>query len=230
MLIDKITNIEELKVRNWTILGNPVNFSSLKFLRSLDLTDFNNSVIPTFPASLISLCLNQCRFDFQDYTNSAILEHCELPELQVLRMQNLHYLDDATLDVLISKTAGLRVLDISNCYEITDHKIAEIVSNGSLKNLVEFGLQSCDVDDGTVRVLASSLNHLKRLDLSGTKISGLAVAGLVDSSLKVKLEFLGVRYCENVSHEAVEFVQSRGVIVDYARHPKEKGAKRIKYY
>ena len=145
-------------------------------------------------------------------------------------MQNLHYLDDTTLDVLISKTTGLQVLDISNCYEVTGQKITELINNGSLKELVELGLQSTDVDTETVRLLANSLNNLKRLDLSCTKISGLAVAGLVDKSLKMKLEFLGVRYCENVSYESVEFVKQRGIKVDYARHQKEKGAKRIRYY
>lgn len=214
-----------------TVLGHTSDYSALGSLQLLDLTGLNNDTFPVLSSSILSLNLTRCLVDFLHPASMTNVEQCELPELRVLKAQSLYHLDDYTLNLIISKSnVGLQVLDISNCYDVTHLQIMELINSGKLEKLVEFSLQYCDVDDGIVSAIARSLNSLKRLDLSGTTVTGLAVAGLVTKNLKRKLEFVGLRHCENIGHETVEFLRGWGVMVDYARHQQQKGAKRVRHF
>ena len=145
-------------------------------------------------------------------------------------MQGLSGLDDTSFRPLISKChGGLEMLDISSCFNVTLGAIAECITNAELSHLIELSLHSCEINDATVALLVRELKCLQRLDLSNTSVSGIAVAGFVDRSVESPIKFLAIRNCEKVSQAAIELLKSRYVTVDYARHQKERGAKRLRY-
>ena len=179
----------------------------------------------------MSLTISRCSFDFQDERSVDNFKECDFPQLRVLKMQGLSGLDDASFRPLISKChGGLEVLDISSCFNVTATAIAECITDAELCHLKELGLHSCEINDATVALLVRELKDLQRVDLSNTPVSGKAIAGFIDKSVQNPIRFLAIRSCEKVSQQAIELLKHRHVTVDYARHQKERGAKRLRYF
>ena len=228
-LIEKIPNIEELRLRNWTVLGgNFGNFSSLTHLRLLDLTGLTNVIFPALPSSVVSLTISRCQFDFDEGASASNLALCDFPNLKILRMQELLDLDDEVLVSFVEKSHGqLEVLDLSFCYKVTGRAILDVLNSGGVRNLEELCLQSCDVDDTTVGRLLTILRSLKRLELSQTRSTSYAVLKMFEGNPNTKLEVLGVRNCDNIGSYGINIAKNRGVKVDYGHCPREKGTKRV---
>ncbi|XP_037094072.1 F-box/LRR-repeat protein 16-like [Pollicipes pollicipes] len=111
---------------------------------------------------IVSLSVSDC-INVADETVAAVAQL--LPSLYELNLQAYH-VSDAALTYFSSKqSAGLSILRLHSCWELTNHAVLNIVH--SLPNLSVLSLSGCSkITDEGVEVIAENLKGLRSLDLS----------------------------------------------------------------
>lgn len=206
----------------------PLGFSRLLNLRSLKLCGTRLLRLPKLPPTLRHLNLIATSINFSELEGSQSLEDHTLPELETLELSNNHLLTCPALHVLLNPSKGkLTVLDLSYCGQIDKAAIHGLITNGYLDGIMDLRLSNSDVDDFTAEAIAGSCPKLKKLNLSGTKITGVGVKSLVQEPHGM-IEELCLDGCTGVSIDAVAYAEAKGISVAFRFPDSVKYGKRIR--
>ena len=206
----------------------PLGFSRLLNLRSLKLCGTRLLRLPKLPPTLRHLNLIATSINFSELEGSQSLEDHTLPELETLELSNNHLLTCPALQILLKPSKGkLTELDLSSCGQIDKAAIHGLITNGYLDGIVDLRLSNSDVDDFTAEAIAGSCPKLKKLNLSGTKITGVGVKSLVQKPHGM-IEELCLNDCTGVSLDAVAYAEAKGINVSFRFPDSVKYGKRIR--
>ena len=86
------------------------------------------------------------------------------------------------------------------------------------------GSQQCS--DNTVSLVAEGFRQLRKLDLSGTDITGVGVKHVLKAA---HLEHLVVNNCRKIGIDAIDWARSQGVRVDYRMSDDTSGGNKVRY-
>ena len=228
-MLQRIPNVQSLTFKNWDFRDvlNPsdVDFTSLTKLHRLSLVDNGALGVPRLPSSLQFLEFKG-RAD-ENNEGPANMINSYLPDLRSLLMDDTKF-NSSHLSALLRPGKGnLEVLRIVNCCELTEANINSHIQEGFLDQVTKLDLAYSLVNDTTAELLASNCHHLKDLNLSSTKVTGVGVKALVLKP-RGKLECLILAQCASVSIDAVEFARSRGIHVAFYFSVAKEKAKKVR--
>lgn len=125
-------------------------------------------------------------------------------------------------------TAGnLKTLELDNLDLGDNPNVMELFPRCT--SLKDFSFQCSLASEDEIVMNVLQFPNLTSLDLSMTKITGYGVKKILNQ-LNGKLEFLGLHDCQKLSHDAVEFAQSRVTRVGYvSRKPQPIKSFRDRY-
>lgn len=106
------------------------------------------------------------------------------------------------------------------------HSLQAILRNPRLSDLTELSVTGGPLDDIGAAMIAQLFPKIIRLDLSYTRITGVAVRALVDSLRR--LRWLKLEFCDGVSPDAIEWAREKGILVTYRMFAGGKGAGGVK--
>lgn len=150
-----------------------------------------------------------------------------LPEMKNLLLSSYYSMEPTRLLALLSPGKGkLELLNLKDC-NLQAQDISSLIQDGFLKNVIQLSLAGLPVNDACVELLATNLHHLKCLDLSSTRVTGVGVKALVLRPT-VKLERLNLMLCTSVSVDAVHFARSHGIQTTYCFPETLKNAKKVR--
>ncbi|BFZ04042.1 hypothetical protein BsWGS_07081 [Bradybaena similaris] len=134
--------------------------------------------------SLRRLCLGSCNkvTDSVIATLSMNLTHIE--ELDLRCSQNLR---DNCINMIVHNCPRIHTLVLANCHQLSNKALTVIATK--LKNTLRvLDVCGCNVTDDGVTYLAKNCAHLRTLDISSTKCTGVSLQRLADSSCHPCLE------------------------------------------
>ncbi|KAL4954897.1 hypothetical protein BDW69DRAFT_131469 [Aspergillus filifer] len=140
-----------------------------------------------------------------------------LPNLSTLILSDVPWATSVTLHAFIEQAkAPLEVVHVDSCFRVTPFiVVSELCKNNCQVATLNIA-QSSEVDDQLVDRILEMLPTLKVLNLSSTRISGMAVKNIADAREdddKATVDCVYVNRCEEVSADAVEYGRSNGVSV-----------------
>lgn len=118
------------------------------------------------------------------------------------------------VNLLERNNAKLTMLDLSSSAPLFRDDIANLITSHWLDHVVDLRLPFLQVDDQLVEMLAKSCLELKRLNISDTRVTGIAV-GVLATLPQGPIEELDISHCSRVSYDAVEYARSKGVKVTF---------------
>ena len=160
------------------------------------------------------------------------IEMGSLKNLKVLKLSqcNQHYPIRLSDFEHISKLATLEVLDLGNCFMLTDDKLRVVATK--LTCLTELRINQTDCTNRALIHISRNLRNLKVLDVSKTELSDAAVRSVISSLKNLKvlklsgcsrikmtnlehinevadLEVLDLSYCWRVTDDALKVVAEK---------------------
>lgn len=229
-LLTQSAKIRSLTLRNWEDhdrFRQPLDFSCLLLLESLDIDHVVTGLPPKVPKSLRSINMTGC--------NAAILgpgpdlqlsEPPVLPDLSsILVGYSTLHATPHVVDFFKASTGGIQVADLSG--KSFENEVIGLILDGYMARVEKLMLRESAVDDDGVSLIAQKLPLIKQLDLARTNVSGVGVRTLI-TGLGGKLEWLGLDECARTSVDAVVLARSMGVRVSYS-FPDPRGSKKIRH-
>jgi F-box/TPR repeat protein Pof3 len=92
-----------------------------------------------------------------------------------------------------------------------------------MPSVQELSLSKCDMHEDNIVKFLRLFPNLQTLDLSLTKITGVAVKEVMTREIG-PLKWLGLNGCTKLSADAVEWARSLGTVVEYSNNPVKKPA------
>ena len=188
----------------------PLDLRPLKYIESLDLTNIGLIFIPLLPASLRHLRITQMRH--MGGTISG-LECYDLPLLESFDCSGTalsrQMVKAFTLQSI--KAGKLKKLCIGD--RLTEFTIGTPVEDEypASNSVEELSLASMIIRENRLMQIIGLFPACRRMDLSGTKITGVAVKQLVQMGVK----WLRLDECSELSPDAVEYARGKGVDVQF---------------
>lgn len=198
-----------------------MDFTNLSELQHLSVVRNDRLVFPRLPPSLQILTLWHCTTDrrrSQECNDNLISNR--LPELTHLVLTEF---TDLTLDGLLSLLSAskgkLKTLNIESCVQLETEDINTLVKTGYLEEVTRLTLCQLSINDSTAELVARNLPHLKNLNLSVTRVTGIGVKALV---LKphCRLERLALKGL-SLDRDAIVFATNRGITIDHGLWSKD---------
>ena len=233
MLFDASPNLQVLRLTGWK-RHDPYNdlheFTKLTHLVTLDLHETQLLSFPKLPPSLCSLDMSSMYDVCSPAVASQInIDKCLLPNLESLELNWCPNLRPTMFLKLLEQSTGkVKRLGIQHCQHIDQTEIKLALAKGYLDRAVDLNLAGLIIDDDLIGLLAQDLSHLRRLDLSNTRVTGIGVKALVTKP-EGRLDWLGLNNCTSVSIDAVELARSIGITVNYRNADNLKFAKKVRY-
>lgn len=178
-----------------------------KHLEYLNLSRMMLFELPNFPATLKHLILDE------DHHIDKIVDEgfCfELPLLETLSIRECLNLTSSALFSLVSesiKHKNLKSLDVSGIFH--DSRIAISTQYPRCESLETLGFGGMIVGDKDITKMVDQYPNLKKLDIKGTKVTGVGVKHIVKNGVK----FLDLSQCEELGEDAVTWAKGQGVEV-----------------
>lgn len=98
--------------------------------------------------------------------------------------------------------------------QVSPEGLTSILQQQRLTRLKSLDLSFCqDCVDANADVVAASMKHLRKLDLSRTKVTGVGIKALVDGL--PDLHHLTLKECGKVGNDAVEWARKKGLVVPF---------------
>lgn len=196
-----------------------MNFTMLKNLQNIDLTQSSLGLFPRLPESLQALNLTSCVFSASAYASAySLTDHInenQLPNLKALVLAHMHDLVVDGLRSLLSANKGnLMALNLAHCNKLAREDISSLIQDGYLRAITILNLAACDFTDEIAQLLAMASSGLENLDIEHTKVTGVGVKALVLKSGR-KLEKLKLNSCLLVSKDAIDFARDNGINVQF---------------
>lgn len=203
-------------------------FSRLLNLRLLKLCRTQLPVLPKLPSTIQHLHLIGTSIPFAWLESRQSFEDYTLHELKTLDLSHNQLLTYPALQILLNPSKGkVTELDLSCCGQIDKAAIHGLITNGYLGGIVNLRWSHSEVDDSIAEALAASCPHLKRLNISYTKITGVGVKSLVQKPQGM-IEELCLNNCAGVSIDAVTYAKAKGISVSFRFPDSVKYGKRIR--
>lgn len=233
-LFARAPNLLDLSLSHWRLHPNLLeehDFTPLTSLTSLTLTRFALSTFPRLPSSLTTLHLSSDNATI--FTPLAPLAarndqnalDSHLPHLLSLSLTHIaglgptllsnlllhHGTTDSAVD--LSAATKLHTLSLAHAGILEKADLFALLHNPRLSALRALDLTAAPVDDEFVDTLALTQPALASLDLSKTRITGVAVKELL-KRLGRQLKWLGLDQCTGISSDdVVELARRMGVEV-----------------
>lgn len=129
-------------------------------------------------------------------------------------------------DAKTQELSRLRCLHIQAA-DITPPVLDALLSHPRLQHLQELALrQSEGCDDTCMQIIASRVPCLRRLDVSGTRVSGVGVKEVVSQG---HLRHLALNDCRFVGFDAVEWAGSLGVQTEHRKTGMDSGGRKVRH-
>ncbi|KAL2071543.1 hypothetical protein VTL71DRAFT_12778 [Oculimacula yallundae] len=223
-LRDSTPNVTSVILTNWNIVVNLVDATPWKALERLDLTDTQLTRLPKLPPTLKHLVLSE-----NPQLNLGPNEErpSPLPLLEIFACASTA-LDSEALKILTSasiKAGNLRRLTIGDRMVNPNQDLVK-EEFPACDTLEELSLASMILTDRPALDIVSLYPNIKRLDISATHISGVAVKAFVNMGLK----WLRINECDRISADAVEWARGKDIEIIHnlmSRGTQVRGAARF---
>jgi F-box/TPR repeat protein Pof3 len=193
------------------MLSGPIfDFCDLKHVESLDLSNGNLQEIPNLPATLKHLKLSKMRHmgahdDVDKIYELPLLETFDCSGTAIsgslLKAMTLQSIKAGNLKTLYM---GDRLVDFAPGTPVED----EFPASNSVE---ELSIASLIIRERRILEVIKLFPNLQRLDVSGTKVTGVAVKKFVALGIK----WLKLDECSEVSPDAVEYARGKDVEVEF---------------
>ncbi|CZT41223.1 uncharacterized protein RSE6_00942 [Rhynchosporium secalis] len=202
-LRDSTLNATTVILTNWQIRTHLIDATPWKALEHLDLTDTQLNRLPDFPSTLKHLVLSENRV--LNLGPNEARPH-PLPLLEIFACASTA-LDAEALKAITAasiKAGNLKRLTIGdrmvnpNTSCITDEFPA-------CDTLEELSVANMILADRQAMEIVALYPNLKRLDMSGTGITGVAVKRFIESGVK----WLRINGCDSISADAIEWARGK---------------------
>ncbi|KAG0652565.1 hypothetical protein D0Z07_0160 [Hyphodiscus hymeniophilus] len=211
-LRDSIPNIKSLTLTYWDYATRDPNpdLSSLKEIETLSLTNSHLRVMPLFPPSLKNLKISHNRQlgAYVPGNETYDLPHLESFDCSGSALTNL-VVKAFTLQSI--KAGTLKRLYIGD--RLTEYMPGTPVEDEypASNSVEELSIASMILREKRLMEIVALYPNLQRLDVSGTKITGVAVKQLVQMGIR----WLKLDECSEVSPDAVDYARGKGVDVQF---------------
>lgn len=188
--------------------------SGLQGLVSLNV--WGNVILPReLPSSLEVVRIHAIRRTTPMYPYTSILDPPNITTVEVgadfVGVLNREILGRQLIGQ-VNTTLQRLTLDLSLTQSDPDYELIDVMrALPYFKALKELGISSCNFPDELAQKLPSLLPQLEWVDLSATKITGVAIKALVLGCSNLK--HIGATRCENVDSDAIEWARSKGITV-----------------
>lgn len=213
-------NLTSAILPQWRVMAIVFDLEPWKFLETLDLTNTQITQFPKLPATLKHLTLA----DNPLLTIRSQEELLALTALPLLETFNCHTtaLDAASVMHITSESilqGHLKKLYIGGRMNADDQTPVELEfpSSGTVK---ELSLACLHLTDRRALQVVGLFPNLRKLDLSNTKITGVAVKEFVGKGITS----LKLNECDDISTDAIEWARGKGISVEYKFPSQAAGA------
>jgi F-box/TPR repeat protein Pof3 len=202
-------NVTTVTLNDWKIMPNFADLCAWTSLESLDLTNTQLRRLPKLPPTLRHLILSNNVFLNFDHDDEE--EPTALPLLETFACASTQ-LDASTIKMITAasiKGGKLKRLSLGRrlCEWLPGAPVEQEYPPS--ETLEELSLSFLIIGDQRAVQVAGLYPKLRRLDVSGTKVTGVAVRQFVDMGIR----WLGLNECEQVGPDAIEWARGKGVEV-----------------
>jgi F-box/TPR repeat protein Pof3 len=209
-LRDATPNATTVTLNDWKVMPYITDLSAWTSLESLDLTNTQLIRLPRLPPTLRHLILSDNIFLEFDRDGE---EPTVLPLLESFACASTH------VEGYAIKMITAASIEAGNLKRLSlGRRLCEWLPGASVEEeyppsetLEELSLSFLIIGDQRVVQVASLYPKLHKLDVSGTKVTGVAVRQFVDMGIT----WLGLNECEQVGLDAVEWARGKGVDVSF---------------
>jgi len=207
ILIECTPNVERVVLEGWSCIPVLPDLVGWACLESLTLSDMNLQLLPKLPATLKHLHLNDnYHLGIEDG------DVFELPQLETLNVHGCLNLSSAAIIALTKeciKTGNLKCLEVGG--RLHDSRISADTQYPSSESLEALRFDSMIVGDKDIMAVVDLYPNLRRLDIHGTKVTGVGMRYLFDRGLT----YVNVKFCEELGEDAVIWARAKGVEVEW---------------
>ncbi|KAI9758718.1 MAG: hypothetical protein M4579_002893 [Chaenotheca gracillima] len=231
--LSMMPNITKLAMTKFNYLKIPVDpqpdYSTLKFLEHIDLSDSGLPSSVPLPASIRHVFLNGVPDMELPRLMGEEAESTNLKFLETLEVGHNIDMKARMLIPILDPSRGVRKrVSLFRCISIYDEDIRELAESGILEDIEHLNLGETGVRDDGIAFIANAAPNLIRLNLSSTGVSGVGVKALL-SRPDSKLACLNLDGCMSVNIDAVEWARSKGVHVQFQFVEKAGSGKKVRY-
>ncbi|KAJ8062448.1 hypothetical protein OCU04_008986 [Sclerotinia nivalis] len=203
-LFESIPNIQTLALQGFGLQdAAPLDLSELKSLKDIELKDCDLTRLPLLPSTLRSLSLDE-NLRLSNQKDDTIL----LPLLESFNCESTG-LTEGLVVSMVKNTSNLKYLLIGS--RLVGDYAAAHHDFPSCDSIEELHVSFLQYDEQNFINIVKKCPNLETLDISYTKITGVAVKQFVDQGIK----WLDLRGCGKVSPDAVEYARGKGVNVTF---------------
>lgn len=209
--MNQTPNLISAILPQWKVVAIAFDLEPWKFLQTLDLTNTQITQFPRLPATLKHLTLS----DNPLLTIRSQEELLALTVLPLLETFNCHTTAlDATHVMHITSEAitkrNLKKLYIGGRMNATEKTPVEQEFPSS-ETVEELSLACLLLTDRRALQIVGLFPNLRKLDMSNTKITGVAVKEFVEKGITS----LKLNECDEISTDAIEWARGKGISVEY---------------
>ncbi|KAK4978496.1 NAPDH-dependent diflavin reductase [Elasticomyces elasticus] len=257
MLVEKAPSLRSLSMIGWGMRSSApfiqrLDLSLLELLETLDFTGSYHVNIPLLPQSIRCLHLKTGG----DPLSNGILEQLwdtYLPKLEEVDLRGAAgeqtiFLLHALFHFVRRPDGGLIHRPATGLEKETSvkkavfsasfappgvsldmmHYVGTVLSLPRLQVVEHLEFVEADVSDAGLIRLAEIAKTLRRVDISGTRVTGVGIKAFI-LALKDTLEWIAVNNCANLSSDAVDWAREQGVIVEYRMSEPLTAERKVRY-
>ena len=205
-------------------MPNLPDLSPWTCLEYLDLTDTQLTRLPKFPQTLKHLILND---NLHLHVAAEQEDPTGLPLLETFGCSATN-IDARILKAITSesiKAGNLKRLYVGGRLAEFRPQVPVADEYPPSDTVEELSLSSMIIGDQRAIQVASLYPRLTRLDMSATKVSGVAVRQFVDMGIK----WLRLNECDCVSFDAVEWARGKGVDVAFSLASSDGNLRNVRF-
>lgn len=208
-LRDATPNATSIILRHWGDLPNHVDCTSWTKLQHLDLTNTQLQFLPKVPATLRYLNLSQ-----NTLLHVGVEEEApdELPFLETFNCEGTDISSDVLKVITMPSIAKGNLKCLMIGARLSEYRPGPAaVEYPASEHLEELSLHNMQINDSRVLQIIELYPNLGKLDVSGTRVTGVSVREFVNRGVTS----LNLIDCLDVGEDAVAWARSMGVNVDF---------------
>ncbi|KAE9375308.1 hypothetical protein N431DRAFT_542865 [Stipitochalara longipes BDJ] len=198
-----------ITLSNWGNLPNLVDCTPWTKLEHLDLTNTQLRRLPKLPTSLKSLNLSN---NIQLHVGVGDEAPAELPLLETFNCEGTFITPDALKVLTMPAIANGKLKSLLIGARLADARPGPATDEyPASEDLEELSLNTMQINDARVLQILELYPKLRKLDVSGTRVTGVAVRKFVNWGITS----LNLDECIDVSSDAVDWARNKGVEVEF---------------
>lgn len=186
-----------------------LDLTGWSYLERLDLSSSQLTRLPRLPPSIKHLILDNNPLMFLTFHEEE--GPFKLPLLETFSCRATFIEARGLLEITGSsiRAKNLKSLSIGNRQICSTLKLAVSEEYPACPTLEELSLAFLNLKDERVLEILDLYPQLKRIDLSGTFITGVTVRALVEKGV----QWIRVNECYHISHDAIDMARGKGVCI-----------------